>query len=96
MNSLCLESKANPTGLKHREGQFPLFGLLMTLIAAVVEVEGSVGMPVAGSKLILLSRYPSGGLRSQEPWNVIYAAVALALNLTSSGAVWAGKHNLGA
>lgn len=56
INSLPFASKARSTGRKHPPGQLPKLGLLITLIAAVVDVEGSVGWPVAGLKLILLRR----------------------------------------
>lgn len=62
MNNLPSASKITSTGRKQLRGQTELSGLLMTLIAASVEVEGSVGWPVAGSISTLLRRYPSGGL----------------------------------
>jgi len=56
INSLPLLSKARSTGRKHRDGQAALSELLMTLMAAVFEVDGSVGIPVDALKLILLRR----------------------------------------
>jgi hypothetical protein len=56
MKSLPFPSKARSAGRKHLEGQFALFALLITLMAAVVDVEGSTGIPVAGLTLILLRR----------------------------------------
>jgi hypothetical protein len=56
MKSLPLLSNATSAGRKHLFGQFALLGLLMTLIAAVFDVDGSVGIPVEGLNTILLRR----------------------------------------
>jgi hypothetical protein len=56
MKSLPLLSNATSAGRKHLFGQFALLGLLMTLIAAVFDVDGSVGIPVEGLNAILLRR----------------------------------------
>jgi hypothetical protein len=63
MKSHPFESKTTSPGRKQLFGRFPLLGLLITLIAAVVDVNGSVGIPVEGLDAILLRRYPSGEFR---------------------------------
>lgn len=56
MNSLPLGLNARLTGLKQRFGQLLLLELYMILNAAVVEVTGSVGMPVTGSQAMRETR----------------------------------------
>jgi len=67
----------------------------MISFAAVVLVTGSVGMPVSAFHCTRLNLKPSGGDLFHEPWKATYAAVLLALNLMSSGAVCAAKHRVG-
>jgi hypothetical protein len=59
----------------------------MMFVAAAVLVLASTGIPVVGLKATLDSLKPSAGDLFHDPWKGTYAAVPLALNLISNGAV---------
>lgn len=84
MNAKTIEKLRKWDGCEGRESRE---AHTMMFTAAVVEVLASTGIPVPGLNATLLNLNPSAGDLFQDPWNGTYAAVPLALNLISSGAV---------